>query len=102
MTSSRIQSKGSSASLLHASQDEIASGPRIGVDYAGDDALTAEWLIYFCTKLIESGIPFKESQVLVNMYVSQVNKIRAIVNKLHEDLQQDYQNDLDKLIHFLK
>src|SRR5688572_1677652 len=66
--------------------------------YAGDNALTAEWLIYFCSKLIESGIPFRESQVLVNMYVSQVNKIRTIVNNMHEDLQQDYHDDMEKLV----
>jgi hypothetical protein len=65
--------------------------------YAGNDALTAEWLIYFCRKMVASGIPFTQSQVLVNMYQNQVKKITALVEAMHEDQQQDYHADIEFL-----
>jgi hypothetical protein len=65
--------------------------------YASDNALTAEWLIYFCTKLNESGIPYQDSPVLVNMYQNQLKKIKSLVSGMHEDLQQDYTGDIQKL-----
>jgi len=70
--------------------------------YASDNALTAEWLIHFCTRLNESGIPYRESQVLVNMYQNQLKKIETLVYGMHEDLQQDYSRDLEALQQFLK
>ncbi|MDQ3050908.1 MAG: hypothetical protein M3Q95_08495 [Bacteroidota bacterium] len=65
--------------------------------YASNDALTADWLIYFCTHLNESGIRYHESAVLVNMYNNQLKKINTLINGMHEDLQQDYKSDLQEL-----
>lgn len=65
--------------------------------YTGNDALTVEWLIYFCNALNESGIPYYDSQILVNMYQGQLKKIRKLVDGMHEDVQQDYREDLEKL-----
>jgi len=66
--------------------------------YSANNAMTAEWLIYFCTKLIDSGIPFRDSPVLVKMYQNQIKKIKSLVEDMHEDLQQDYLGDLDRII----
>lgn len=66
--------------------------------YVSDKSLTAELLIYFCKKLKNSGIPYRKSQLIVNMYEQQIKKINTLINSLHEDLQQDYLNDLGKLI----
>lgn len=65
--------------------------------YLGDKALSAELNIYFCKKLKNSGIPFKKSQLLVNMYEQQLKKINALISTLHEDLQSDYANDLESI-----
>ena len=65
--------------------------------YAANDELTAEWLIYFCTKLNASGIPFRKSPVLVNMYQTQLKKINKLVEGMHEDLQGDYSRELHDL-----
>ncbi len=65
--------------------------------YASSDALTAEWLIYFCTRLNESGIRYHESAVLVNMYKNQLKKITTLISGMHEDLQQDYDAALQEL-----
>lgn len=66
--------------------------------YISDKALSAELHIYFCQKLKQSGIPYRKSQLLVNMYDQEIKKINTLILGLHEDLQQDYLIDLDRLI----
>lgn len=65
--------------------------------YIGDKAVTAELHIYFCLKLKESGIPFHKSQLLINMYEQQLKKINTAISSLHEDLQSDFNSDLEKI-----
>ena len=65
--------------------------------YLNDKALTAELLIYFCKKLKQSGIPFHKNKLIVNLYALQLRKINALVSSFHEDLQLDYQNDLNEI-----
>ena len=65
--------------------------------YLNDKAAAAELHIYFCSKLKRSGIPYHKSQLLINMYEQQLKKINSLINSLHEDLQQDYLNDLEKI-----
>ncbi len=66
--------------------------------YVNDKALAAELHIYFCAKLKQSGIPYHKSQLLVNLYEQELKKINALIQSLHEDLQQDYMNDLEKIM----
>lgn len=68
--------------------------------YLGDKALAAELLIYFCKKILNSGIPFKKSQQMINMYEQQLKKINTLISTLHEDLQSDYANDLETISDF--
>lgn len=66
--------------------------------YVNDKALAAELLIYFCSKLKHSRIPYHKSQLIVNLYAQQLKKINTLISSLHEDLQQDYLNDLEKIM----
>lgn len=66
--------------------------------YVADKAFAAELHIYFCEKLKLSKIPYKKSQLLVNMYEQELKKINTLISALHEDLQQDYLNDLEKIM----
>lgn len=66
--------------------------------YVNDKALAVELLIYFCSKLKHSGIPYHKSQLIVNLYAQQLKKINTLISSLHEDLQQDYLNDLEKIM----
>ena|ERR1700752_4652596 len=65
--------------------------------YVNDKTLTAELLIYFCKKLKQSGIPFHKNKLIVNMYALQLKRINTLVAAFHEDLQQDYKNDLEEI-----
>lgn len=58
--------------------------------YSGKKETEIELIHYFCMKLRASGIPYKNSPVLVNLYVNQVKKIEKAISKLHEDLRFDY------------
>ncbi len=65
--------------------------------YIADKALAAELHIYFCRKMKTSDIPYHKSQLLINMYEQQLKKINTLIKGLHEDLQQDYLNDLEEI-----
>jgi hypothetical protein len=65
--------------------------------YIEDKAVSAELYIYFLNKLADSGIPFKKSKLLVNLYEQQMKKINSLVNSLHDDLRADYKRDIDRL-----
>lgn len=66
--------------------------------YLNDKASAADLHIYFCLKFKESKIPYQKSQLLVNMFEQQLKKINTLINSLHEDLQQDYLTELEKII----
>jgi DNA repair ATPase RecN len=65
--------------------------------YLNDKAISADLLIYFCKQLKNSGIPYKKSQLLVNMYEQQLKKINILILSLHEDLRHDYLPELENL-----
>lgn len=65
--------------------------------YMNDKAVTVDLHIYFCAKLRASGIPFKKSKLIVNLYEQQLKKIRTLVEALHEDLQGDYLRELGQI-----
>jgi hypothetical protein len=62
--------------------------------YINSKATSVELLIHFCKQLKKSGIPYKNSQLLVNMYAMQLKKIEKLITELHEDYQMDYETDL--------
>ncbi len=65
--------------------------------YVNDKTLTVDLYIYFCSKLKNSGIPYHKSKLIVNMYELQLKKINTLIASFHEDLQQDYLNDLENI-----
>jgi hypothetical protein len=67
------------------------------IRYTGSATAEAQLLIHFCATLVNSGIPFKDSQVLVNLYRNQLKKTANVIAGMHEDLQYDFRKELDKL-----
>lgn len=65
--------------------------------YINNPKLSAEIYICFCQQLKNSGIPFRQSQLIVNLYEQQLKKIHAFVSTLHEDLQYDYLKEVEQL-----
>lgn len=53
--------------------------------------------IYFCNKVRASRINLDASKIISNIYYREIDKIKTAYSKLHEDLQYDYKERLEKL-----
>ena len=67
------------------------------VRYSGQKQTEVELLIFFCQTMKASGIKYQRITSLNNLYQNQVIKIKKSVATLHEDLQFDYQMEIEKL-----
>ena len=67
------------------------------IKYSEVKQTEVELRIYFCSKIKESGIPMHTSQALSNLYQQQLKKIETALAKLPEDLQYDYQGEIEQL-----
>ncbi|PSL42881.1 hypothetical protein CLV51_11098 [Chitinophaga niastensis] len=68
------------------------------IRYTSSKQVEAELLIYFCTKMKDAGLLSTYSIQLHNLYEQQLKKITKVIAVQHEDLQYDYQRQLDRLL----
>ncbi len=71
------------------------------IKYSGNKQTEVEVLMYYCLKVMQSGLPVRNSTALANLYQRQLDKITKAISKLHEDLQYDYEQELAPLLRFL-
>ena len=67
------------------------------IRYSKKKQTEAEVLLYFCTKLKQLKPAHKRSQQMINMYERQLAMVRKAISSLHEDLQYDFNLELEKL-----
>jgi hypothetical protein len=67
------------------------------IKYSEGKQTEVELRIYFCFKIKKAGINLLPSQVLFNLYEQQLKKIEHALSKLPEDLQYDYQHEVEQL-----
>ncbi len=67
------------------------------IKYSGQKTTEVTLLMFYLSKIDESGLEIKKSQLLMNIYASQLKKIKAAIETMHEDLQYDYKRELVKL-----
>ena len=67
------------------------------IKYSGNPQTEIELRIYFCTKTQEAQVPLTEGTVLFNLYQQQLNKINGVFKKLPEDMQADYQREIETI-----
>lgn len=67
------------------------------IRYSGLKQTEVTLLVYFCQQLKTSGIPFRQSTTLLNLYRAQLKKIDKALAALHEDLQYDYAEAIAEL-----
>lgn len=89
--------KGSNLYLTKKSIRKILRMINKFIRYSGKKETELELRIYYCTKLRQSRIPIDKSKVLSNLYNNQLDKIKTVLSKLHEDLQYDYVKRLNDL-----
>jgi hypothetical protein len=68
------------------------------IRFSGLKQTEVELLLHFCKRLKGSGIPMTDSIALTNIYFGQIQKIKKVLNTLHEDLQFDYGEELKPLL----
>jgi hypothetical protein len=65
--------------------------------YSTKKETEVELLIYFCNVLQDMTPSIKRDQTLYNIYLRQIEVIKKIISTLHEDLQFDFNLELEKL-----
>ena len=55
-------------------------------------------LLYLCKKLKDFKPSIQRSTRLQSIFDTQVRMIKRVIEKLHEDLQYDFQLELDELL----
>ncbi len=68
------------------------------IRYSKKKETETELLLYFCKKLKDFKPSIKRSQRVQNVFDSQIRMIKKAIEKLHEDLQYDYQLELNDLL----
>lgn len=67
------------------------------IRYAADKEVEIELLLHYCTNFKGLKIPAHKNTALINLYSSQIKKIRVAIATLHEDLQHDYLKQVHRL-----
>ena len=67
------------------------------IKYSGSRETEIELRVYFVSQVKATRIPIDKSALLSNLYYREIEKIKTLISKLHEDLQYDYKQELDKL-----
>ena len=65
--------------------------------YSGNKETEVALLLHFCEKMTEVRPAIRNNNVLRNLYLRQKEYIAKKIETLHEDLQLDYTNALEKL-----
>ena len=68
------------------------------IRYSGSKQTEVEILIHFCSAMKELSIKPERGTVLGNIYFRQIDKIKKAMKSLHDDLQADYEYELEQII----
>lgn len=66
--------------------------------YTGSKEVELELLLWFCAQFLEYADPQSHHKPLLILFNRQMEKIKRIIPKLHEDLQFDYGNNYQNMI----
>ena len=83
---------------IRKSVRKILSQIKKYIRYSKKKETEAELLLYFCKSLKELHPSFQRSQRLQSIFDTQIRMIKKAIDKLHLDLQYDYQLELDNLL----
>ncbi|MEM9896514.1 MAG: hypothetical protein AAF789_09110 [Bacteroidota bacterium] len=66
--------------------------------YSGNKQTEVEVRLYFCEAIQNEGIAIHRHSTIENLYYREIRRVEKALGTLHEDLQADYQYELDKLM----
>ena len=68
------------------------------IQYSKNKETEVELLLCFCCELKKLSPSVEKNIVLNNIYKRQIDAIKKTISSLHEDLQFDYENELNKIL----
>lgn len=83
--------------FIRKSVRKILTNIKKFIRYSKKKETEVELLLYFCIKLKAFRPSISRSVRLMNIYTRQLTMIQKTVDTLHEDLQYDYQLEIEKL-----
>jgi len=83
---------------IRKSMRKILTGIKKHIRYSKKKETEAELLLYFCAKLKAFRPSIKRSVQLQNVFDTQLRMAKKAIEKLHEDLQYDFQLEVDNLL----
>lgn len=83
---------------IRKSMRKILTSIKKHIRYSKKKETEAELLLYFCKKLKEFKPSIKRSIQLQNVFDTQLRMAKKAIEKLHEDLQYDFQLEVDNLL----
>lgn len=83
---------------IRKSVRKILSLTKKYIRYSKKKETEVELLLHFCKRLKEFKPSISRSPRLTNVYLTQLKLTKKALSYLHEDLQYDYQLELDELI----
>jgi peptide subunit release factor 1 (eRF1) len=83
---------------IRKSVRKILASIKKHIRYSKKKETEAELLLYFCKKLKAFRPSIKRSTRLQNVFDSQIKMAKKAIEKLHEDLQYDFQLELNELL----
>lgn len=67
------------------------------IRYSGSGIVETALLIHFCTKVKSLGATINNNTVISNIYKNQLSRITKSIATMHDDLQYDYQKELNEI-----
>ncbi|MGZ3937816.1 MAG: hypothetical protein ACXVLT_03795 [Flavisolibacter sp.] len=67
------------------------------IRYTGDKTAEADILLHYLTNFRGLNLNWKKSTAMNNLYKAQLKRIAAAIATMHEDLQYEYNRELDRL-----
>lgn len=83
--------------LIKKSVRKILRNTKTAIRYSQQKPTEVELLLHFVKELQDSLPTYRRSKVLRNLRERQLTRIQKLIDGLHEDLQYDYQIELEQL-----
>lgn len=84
--------------FIKKSVRKILSEIKKFIRYSQNKETEVELLLYFCHKLKDFKPSIKRNTTLINLYNRQIEYIQKKISTLHEDLQYDYEMEIEELL----
>ena len=68
------------------------------IKYSDKKETELDVLLFFCEEMNSLDLNWKRSKVLVNLYNRQVKKVKKLFSEMHEDLQFEFAERLERVV----